>query len=417
VKLTTALNEFSKTRRRVRHFGRIVSADVIGKRTRWALLAVTVLAAAALGGGIIACTGSSSSPTGIALVNADSGPTGARIAQALQQDGAGYEWTVGKPGELDADDYAAVITLPADLTVSMSTLADAQPRRAKVTVDTHKGADTNLVNGAVTAVTHRVGASGVDAALAAVAQARTQMTSVQFTAQLLSAGVSAASAGAEQFSSGADQLLGFLSFAKEGSAQLTSAIAILDQTVSGAAAQAEQLASALDSTGVTIGQVQQTASTVSGGLDQILPLLRALPFAGDPRVVDIIGKLEGLRNVSGQAGTQLNGLGDLVGGAVDPSTDLGTLLRTVVARLQGASAQLNEGAKLAEGLPQLADQGGAQLIGAIGQLTGGVTQLQQIVTNLGTQTDKAIATLPQRSTAQQSALALALTDPVEIVRN
>lgn len=390
---------------------------MIGNPARWALFAVAVLTAGALGGAITACTRSSSAPSGIALVNADTGPTGARIAQAVQQEGGGYEWTVGKPGEINADDYAAVITLPADLTESMGTLASAQPKRAKVTVDTHKGADTNLVNGAVNTVTHRVGAAGVDAALAAVAQARTQMTSVQFTTQLLNAGVNAAAAGADQFSSGADQLLGFLSFAKEGSAQLTSAIALLNSTVSGAAAQANQLASALDSTGVTIGQVQQTANTVSGGLDQVLPLLRALPFAGDPQVTDIIGKLEGLRNVSGQAGSQLNGLGELVGSAVDPSTDLGTLLRTVVDRLTGASAQLAAGAELAEGLPQLADQGGAQLVSAIGQLTGGVTQLQQIVTNLSTQTDKAVAALPQRSASQQSALALALTDPVEIVRN
>lgn len=386
-------------------------------RARSALFAVAVLTAGALGGALTACAGSSGSPGGIALVNADTGPTGARIAQGLQQDGGGYEWTVGKPGEINADDYAAVITLPADLTESMGTLASAQPRRAKVTVDTHKGADENLVNGAVNAVTHRVGAFGVDAALAAVAQARTQMTSVQFTAQLLSAGVNAAAAGADQFSSGADQLLGFLTYAKEGSAQLTSAIALLNSTVSGAAAQADQLASALDSTGVTIGQVQQTANTVSGGLDQILPLLRALPFAGDPQVTDIITKLEGLRNVSGQAGPQLNNLGELVGSSVDPSTDLGTLLRTVVDRLTSASAQLAEGAELAEGLPQLADQGGAQLVSAIGQLTSGVTQLQQIVTNLSTQTDKAVAALPQRSSAQQSALALALTDPVEVVRN
>ncbi|WP_433195985.1 hypothetical protein ACQP1G_42960 [Nocardia sp. CA-107356] len=390
---------------------------MIGNRARWALLAVAVLIAGALGSAVTACTRSSSSPSGIALVNADTGPTGARIAQGLQQEGGGYEWTVGKPGDINPDDYAAVITLPADLTESMGTLASAQPKRAKVTVDTHKGADADLVNGAVNTVTHRVGAAGVDAALAAVAQVRTQMTSVQFTTQLLNAGVNAAAAGADQFSSGADQLLGFLNFAKEGSAQLTSAIAILNQTVSGAAAQANQLASALDSTGVTIGQVQQTASTVSGGLDQILLLLRALPFAGDPRLADIITKLEGLRNVSGQAGSQLDGLGDLVGGAVDPNTDLGTLLRTVVDRLSSASAQLNKGAELAEGLPQLADQGGAQLVSAISQLTGGVTQLQQIVTNLSTQTDKAVAALPQRSASQQSTLALALTDPVEVVRN
>ncbi|MFQ6397882.1 hypothetical protein ACLMAJ_31135 [Nocardia sp. KC 131] len=388
---------------------------MIGKRARWALLVVGIVGAGAIGSGITACSRSGDAPSGIALVNADSGPTGARVVQALEQAG-GYEWTAAKPGEADLDDYAAVITLPADLTTSMGTLAGAQPQRAKVTVATHTGADSQLVNGAVMEVTHRIGAAGVDAALSAVAQARTQLSSVQFTTQLLNAGVNAAAAGADQFSSGADQLLGFLSFAKEGSAQLTSAIATLNSTVDGAAAQADQLASALDSTGVTIAQVEQTANTVSGGLDQILPLLRGLPFAGDPQLADIIGKLEALRGISGQAGTQLTGLGTLVGGAVDPNTDLGTLVRTVVDRLKGASAQLNEGAKLAEGLPQLADQGGAQLTSAISQMTAGVTGLQQIVGNLGTQTDKAMAALPQRSTSQQAALALALTDPVEIVR-
>ncbi|WP_069162190.1 hypothetical protein [Nocardia altamirensis] len=386
---------------------------MIGKRARLALLAVALLTAGAVGAGVTACS-RPASPTGIALVNTDKGPTGERVVQALTQAG-GYEWTAAKPGEASTADYAAVITLPEDLTESLGSLAGTQPHRAKLTVSSAKNADTALVNGAADAVSRRIGAVGVDAALAAVGQARTQMSQVQFTAQLLKAGVNAAASGADQFSSGADQMLGFLNFAKEGSAQLTSAIALLNSTVDGAAEQANELASALDSTGITIAQVEQTANTVSSGLDQILPPLRALPFANDPAVVDIIKKIEALQNISGQAGSQLTDLGTLVGGAVDPNTDLGTLLRTVVDRLQSASAQLNQGAKLAEGLPQLADQGGAQLISAMNQLTGGVTQLQTIVGNLSTQTDKAVAALPQRSSAQQSALALALTDPVEVV--
>ncbi|MGY5277544.1 hypothetical protein [Nocardia gipuzkoensis] len=388
---------------------------MIGKRARWALLTVALVSAGFLGAGISACTWSDRGPTAIALVDGDMGPTGARVVKALQEAG-GYEWHAVAASALNTDDYAAVITLPADLTESMGTLAGAEPKRAKVTVATHEDADADLVHGAVTAVTHRIGAVGVDAALTAVTQARSQMSQVQFTAQLLNAGVEAAAAGADQFSSGADQLLGFLEFAKNGSAQLTSAIALLNSTVDGAAAQADQLAAALDSTGITIAQVERTANTVSSGLDQILPLLRALPFAGDPALADIIGKLDALRGVSGQAGSQLTGLGSLVGGAVDPDTDLGTLLRTVVDRLTSASAQLSDGAKLAEGLPQLAEQGGVQLVDAIGQLTGGVSQLQGIVRNLSAQTDKAVAAMPQRSSAQQSALAAALTDPVEIVR-
>lgn len=384
---------------------------VIDKRVRLFSLAAAVLLT---GGGLAACASGGSAPTGFALVNADTGPTGERVARAVQ-DAGGYEWTVAKPGEIDASDYAAVITLPADLTSSMATLTSASPQRAKITVTAHDGADQNVVNGAVDVVTHRIGASGVDAALAAMAQARNQMTSVQFTAQLLGAGVNAAAAGAEQFSGGAEEMLGFLDFAKEGAGELTGAIELLNQTVDGAAAQASQLADALGATGITIAGVQNSAAALGAGLDQILPLLHALPFADDPQLADIIGKLEAMRAVSTQAGTQLAGLGELTGAAVDPDTDLGTLLRTVVDRLNSARDQLNQGAQLAEGLPALAEQGGAQLVSAIEQLTGGVEALQNIVGNLSDQTGKALEALPQRGQAQQSALALALTDPVEVV--
>lgn len=385
---------------------------MIGKRARVACL---VAAVALAGGGIAACAGQDSAPTGIALVNADTGPTGERVAKAVQ-DAGGYEWTVAEPGEIDAADYAAVITLPADLTASMATLATPEPKRAKVTVSTHEDADRDTVNGAVDAVTHRIGASGVDAALAAVSQARNQMTSVQFTAQLLNAGVNAAADGASQFSGGAQEMLGFLDYAKQGAGQLTSAIELLNQTVDGAAKQATQLADALGATGVTIAGVQRSAAALGTGLDQILPPLKALPIANDPQLADIIFKLEALRGVSNQAGAQLDGLSELTGAAVDPNTDLGTLLRTVVDRLNSARDQLTQGAELAKGLPTLAEQGGAQLLSAVEQLTGGVGALQNIVGNLTTQTGKALDALPPRGTAQNSALALALTDPVEVVR-
>ncbi|WP_280301841.1 hypothetical protein [Nocardia neocaledoniensis] len=384
---------------------------MIGKRARVACL---VAAVALTAGGIAACAGGGATPTGYALVNADAGPTGARVAKAVEEAG-GYQWTVAKPGEIDPADYAAVITLPENLTASMATLASPQPQRAKVTVAAHDGADEGEVNGAVAAVTHRIGASGVDAALAAVAQARNQMTSVQFTAQLLSAGVNAAADGAAQFSGGAEEMLGFLDFAKQGAGELTSAIELLNQTVDGATTQANQLADALGATGVTIAEVERSAGAMSAGLDQILPLLRALPFAGDPQLADIITKLEALRGISSQAGTQLTGLAALTGAAVDPGTDLGTLLRTVVARLDSARVQLSQGAELAKGLPALADQGGAQVASAIEQMTTGVGALQNIVGNLNTQTGKAIEALPPLGQAQQSALALALTDPVEVV--
>ncbi|WP_345498938.1 YhgE/Pip domain-containing protein [Nocardia callitridis] len=383
---------------------------MIGKRARAAILAVAIVGVGALTVGLTAHL-RADPPTGIALVDHDAGPTGARVIQALEAEG-GYEWVAADSA--DVEDYAAVITLPADLTASLGSLAGETPRRATVNVRAHRGADKALVEGAVDKVTHRIGAAGVDAALASATQARSQMSQVRFTAQLLNAGVNTAAAGADQFSSGADQLLGFLDFAKSGSAQLTSAVDLLRSTVSGATAQANELAAALDSTGITVAQVEGTAHTIGNGLDQILPTLRALPFAGDPAVADVIGKLEALRGISGQASTQLTGLSALVGASTDPNTDLGTLLHTVVDRLDDASAQLTRGAELAQDLPRLADEGGAQLLDAIGQLTGGVDQLRSVVGNLNTQADKAVAALPPRGAAEQSALALALTDPVEV---
>ncbi len=364
-----------------------------------------------------ACTTADRPPTGIALVDTDTGPTGARVADSLRRDSGGYDWRFVTAQEASDGDYAAVITLPADLTTALGSLAGPAPRRAEVSVIADDAdADRALVDGATTLLTKRIGATGVDAALAAVAQARTQLTGVQLTAQLLGVGVNTAADGAEQFSAGARQMIDFLDFAKSGASRLTSAIETLDAAVTGATTQAETLAVALDSTGITLAQVAQSSQTVGAGLDQILPLLRALPFAGDPAVADIIGTLEGLRALTGQAGAPLTELGALVGDTVDSDTDLGTLLRTVAQRLTGASTQLSEAAELAAGLPRLADEGGAQLIDAMSRLTGGVDQLQTIVTTLEAQTGKAMAALPLRSGAQQSAIALALTDPVEIVQ-
>ncbi|WP_249355276.1 hypothetical protein [Nocardia farcinica] len=100
-------------------------------RARWAVLVVGILAAGAVGA--VACTRTDPPPTGIALVDTDTGPTGARIAQSLTKDGGGYDWTVVEPGAASTADYAAVITLPADLTTAMGSLAGPQPQRAKLT--------------------------------------------------------------------------------------------------------------------------------------------------------------------------------------------------------------------------------------------------------------------------------------------
>ncbi|WP_460699341.1 YhgE/Pip domain-containing protein [Nocardia thraciensis] len=389
---------------------------MVGKRNRWILVVAVLLIAGAATGGALWLRQSTHAPAGIAIVNADTGTTGAKIVKGLQ-DGGIHDWTVAAPHQLSTDDYAAVVTLPADLSSSLATLASAKPQRAQVTVDTNAHADANLVNDAVNEVTRRISAAGVDQALAAVTTARGSVQQVAFTTQLLGAGVQLAADASGQFTGGADEMLGFLNTAKDGAGQLTSGIDQLNSALGAATTQANSLAGALDATGVTIGQVSGTATALSTGLHQVLPLIRALPFADDPGLADITGKLEALQGISSQASTQLAGFAQLTGSSTDPNTPVSALLRDAATRLSEAGAQLNQGAQLARQVPQLADQGAAQLTGAIQALTGGVQQLQQIVSNLNTQTGNALNALPVRSSNQQSAIATNLSDPVEIVRD
>ncbi|WP_280381838.1 YhgE/Pip domain-containing protein [Nocardia wallacei] len=358
---------------------------MVAKRTRWILVVAVLLIAGAATGGALWLRQSAAAPTAVAIVNTDTGPTGAKIVKGLQ-DGGIHDWTVAEPDQLSTDDYAAVVTLPADLSSSLATLASAKPQRAQVTVDTSAHADANLVNDAVNEVTRRISAAGVDQTLAAVTTARGTVQQVAFTTQLLGAGVQAAADASGQFTGGADEMLGFLNTAKDGAGQLTAGIDQLNSTLGAATAQADSLANALDATGVTIGQVSGSADALSTGLNEVLPALRALPFAGDPRLADIIGKMDALQGISGQVGSQLAGFAELTGSSTDPNTPVSALLRDAAARLSQGAAQLNQGAQLAQQVPQLADRGAAQLTGAIQALTGGVQQLQQIVANLNTQT-------------------------------
>ncbi|WP_063015091.1 hypothetical protein [Nocardia kruczakiae] len=384
------------------------------RRFRWTVLGVvTLVVAGAVTGGVIAATRGGAAPTDIAIVNADTGPAGARIVKALQSEDD--TWTVAEPGARSTD-HAAVITLPADLSSSLATLATARPHRAQLIVATNEHADTAAVDDAVAAVTRRIAAAGVDQTLGAVANARGSMQQAAFTSQLLDAGVRTASDAAGQFTGGAQQMLGFLDSAKSGAATLTSQLGQVHSTLGQATNQAENMAGAFDATGLTIGQISAGANAMSTGLDQVLPLLRALPFAADPQLTDIIGKLEALRSIAGQADTQLAGVARLTGSSTDPNTGLGTILRDAANRLTAAAAQLDQGAALAGQIPQLADQASTQLQGALQAVTGGVTQMQQISTNLTDQTGKALTALPAHSTSQQSVLATNLSDPVEIVR-
>ncbi|HLS77014.1 MAG TPA: hypothetical protein VK083_09520 [Nocardia sp.] len=381
-------------------------------RTRWVIPVASVMVT----GTASACAASGPPPTAIALVDADTGPTGARVADSLRRDGGGYDWRFVTAEEAAAGTYAAVITLPGDLTDSVGSLAGPRPRRAEVSVLTGDRADRQLVDGATTLLTRRISATGVDAALDAAAQARTRLGGVRFTTQLLGASVDAAAAGAAEFEAGAQQMIDLLGKAEAGAGELTASVEALDAAVATAAERAGQLADALDATGLTVAGIEESARTVGARLDAVAPALRALPFADDPALAGIIAELDQLRALSEPLAGLPADLGELADVPVTADTGLGDLLRALARRLGEASAQLTEAAEMAAGLPRLAQEGSAGLIEAVDQLSEGVGRLRTVVGSLDAQTGQALAALPMRGGDQQAAVAAALTDPVEIVR-
>ncbi len=373
---------------------------------------VVLIGAAA---GVTACTRVSAAPTGIALVNADTGPTGDRVLESVQQAG-GYDWHILSAEAADTGDYAAVITLPADLSDAMTTLAGTSPRRARLTVEIHDDAANATVEGAITSVTRQIGAAGIATALEATARARTHISSAQFTAQLLGTGLDAAVAGTEQFDAGSEQLLDLVEVTETGVAQLSSAIDSLTATLDGVAGQAGMLATALDTTEITLGEARQAAAATTTGLDRILPLLRGLPGAGAAPIADIIAKLQAVRDVSGQVTAQLDDPAEPLGPGTDPDAGLGTTLHDLAGRLAAISDQLDQGSAMAADIPARADEGVAQLLDAAELLESGIGRLQHMVSLLGTHTAAASAAIAPAGAAQQAALAQALSDPVEVIR-
>ncbi len=373
---------------------------------------VVLIGAAA---GVTACTRVSTAPTGIALVNTDTGPTGDRVLESVQQAG-GYDWHILSAEPAHTGGYAAVITLPADLTDAMTTLAGNSPRRARITVEMHDNAENATVEGAITTVTRQIGAAGITTALEATARARTHISSAQFTAQLLGTGLDAAVAGTEQFSVGSEQLPALVEITELGVAQLSSAIDSLTSTLDGVAEQAEQLGTALDTTEITLGDARQAAAATTTGLDRILPVLRGLPGADTAPIADITAKLQAVRDVSGQVTTQLDAPAGQLGTVTDPDAGLGTTLHDLGGRLTSISDQLDRGKALAEDIPGRADEGVAQLLGATELLESGIGRLQHMVSLLGTHTTEAAAAIAPAGAAQQAALARALSDPVEVIR-
>jgi putative membrane protein len=341
----------------------------------------------------------------VAIVDSDEGELGKRVVAALEQSG---EFTFG-----DTDSATATVELPTNFSTAVASLSTPQPTRADVAITT---ADTDLADRLASAVTLQVRQVGIDAALDPTAAARTTFSQLTLSSQLLGAGIGAAKSGAQQFSDGIPQLLGFLQTARDGSGQLAGAIDELNRVVGGASTQANGLAESLTATGLTVRSTTEGAAKLETGLTDVISLLRALPPT--PQLTDAISRLEALQGAAHGVGDQLGGLSSTLGQSVDPDTDLGALLKSVVAQFSSASGQLSDGAnQLAAGLATLSDQGGAQLTGVTDQLTAGVAQLEKVSTSVSDLAKKGLAATPNRNEAQQASVAATLSDPIAIDRS
>ena len=341
----------------------------------------------------------------VAIVNSDEGELGKRVVTGLEESG---EFTFG-----ESSSATATVELPKDFSHAVASLATPQPTRAAVAITT---SDNDLADRLTTAVTAQVQQVGIDAALDPTAAARTTFSQLTLSSQLLGAGIGAAKSGAQQFADGIPQLLGFLQTARDGSGQLASAIGELNRVVGGAATQADGLAEALTGTGLTVRSTTEGAAQLETGLTDVIALLRSLPPI--PQVSTAITRLEALQGAAHGVGDQLGGLSSTLGQSVDPDTDLGALLKSVVTQFSSASGQLSDGAdQLAAGLATLSDQGGAQLTGVTDQLTAGVAQLEKVSTSVADLAKKGLAATPNRNDAQQAGVAATLSDPIAVDRS
>lgn len=348
----------------------------------------------------------------VAIVNADKGRSGKQLADALAKS-PDFRWAITTEGDARSDTYSAIVTVPTDFTAAHDSAQTEHPERATVTLS----GNNTVVERLSEVVAQHVDTREIDSALGAVAHARSSLSQLSLGTQFLSSGIGTAKVGADRFASGVTELNGYLAAARDGSGQLAGAVGQLNDVVAGATAQADSLAADLSSTGLTVGQARDNADLLSSGLAEALGLLRATPIPLTPDQNAAAARLDSLRELANRTGNQLDGLDALLGAPVDPATDLGKLLKSAVGQLNSASSQLSKGAdELSNGLARLSDEGGAQLDDASAELTVGIEQLDGVSTALSDQVARALATTPQRGSAQQSAVAETLGKTITVER-
>ncbi|UAJ78943.1 YhgE/Pip domain-containing protein [Leifsonia sp. ZF2019] len=336
--------------------------------------------------------------------------------------------------------YYFTITLPKDFSASVASAATDDPRSAGLQFtynDSNNYLSTVIGQDAaeqvINTVSAEVGQQMFENVLQGVKGAIPKIKAAVASVDELNSGMQTANSGAQELASN-------LVTAKEGSAQLSSAIDELDDKVQSAIGKVNtavatsgissdeirQIVARIDAnTNAIAGALDRVASAQASAQSQLQGIIDELASSDDPAEQALATRLSSVQEsfTKAQLSQEVSGLFDAIHSDVDrlatefnnPQSRVNVVLRAVeggavqrdLATASSDSSQLRSGADtLSSGLVQLSD-GANQLASGTTQLAGGTDELAGAA-GLG------LKLLPTWNDSQQGNFIKALAQPVEL---
>lgn len=356
--------------------------------------------------------------------------------------------------------YYFALEVPEDFSQSVTSSAGDRPRAAIINaafnnengfIGTMLG--TQATNQVISVVDAELGHQVTQKLLVGFSQIGPKLDEASNGANRLHDGAGRAQDGSSQLADGSGRLHDGASQAQDGSQQLANGAERLDNGLAQAQSGASQLADGLAQLQAGTDRLGNGAGQVSGGVDQLVgsadqasgaqanliaPLvnlsaqLKALPVPGAADLAaqadgvanqlstqgvgpnsELMGKLHQLRDGAAQIQHQLSDPGAEYRGGVDRAVQGSQQLRGGIDQLKDGSSQLVVGARrLADGNSRLA-QGSEQLTVGATTLRDGLVQLDDGSGKLALGLANGAKAVPRQTDDQTSAMADALSTPVQ----
>ncbi|MCG7417473.1 YhgE/Pip domain-containing protein [Microbacterium sp. ACRRU] len=321
---------------------------------------------------------------------------------------------------LERGDFDFIVTVPADFSDAVASLASDSPRQASIelrTNDANNYLASTIGSQAVARIQTSVAQKVVDEAgrslLDALHTIRVNLVDATSGATQLVDGLGTARSGSSQLASGSAQLADGTAQLSDGAAQLRDGTAGLRDGSARVADGAQQVAGGVDRIDAAARQVGTIAGDAAAQLPQARSdIARALADAGldQQRIDEILARLDpvGERLEAANARVQdtvaqIDRLDDGARQVADGSAALASGAATAAG---GASTLADGAASAASGAAQLRD-GASQLDSGIGQLSDGATQLRD---GLSSGADQ----IPDSDEQTRQAQADTIADPVSV---